>query len=63
MSALGQKRTLPHVSLVIAGGAWFFSNDPVRALAVAVAATPCPLILAAPVASSPALHKLQNGES
>jgi P-type E1-E2 ATPase len=51
MSALGQKRTLPHVSLlVIAGGAWFFSNDPVRALAVAVAATPCPLIWAAPVA-------------
>jgi heavy metal translocating P-type ATPase len=38
------------ITLVIAGGAWFFSNDPVRALAVAVAATPCPLILAAPVA-------------
>jgi heavy metal translocating P-type ATPase len=38
------------VTLVIAGGAWFFSNDPVRGLAVLVAATPCPLILAAPVA-------------
>jgi heavy metal translocating P-type ATPase len=38
------------ITLVIAGGAWFFSNDPVRALAVLVAATPCPLILAAPVA-------------
>jgi heavy metal translocating P-type ATPase len=38
------------VTLAIAGGAWFFSNDPVRALAVLVAATPCPLILAAPVA-------------
>jgi heavy metal translocating P-type ATPase len=38
------------ITLAIAGGAWFFSNDPVRALAVLVAATPCPLILAAPVA-------------
>ena len=38
------------ITLAIAGGAWFFSNDPVRGLAVLVAATPCPLILAAPVA-------------
>ena len=38
------------LTLAIAGGAGFFSNDPVRALAVVVAATPCPLILAAPVA-------------
>ena len=38
------------ITLAIAGGAWFLSNDPVRALAVVVAATPCPLILAAPVA-------------
>ncbi len=38
------------VALLIAGGAWFFSGDPVRGLAVLVAATPCPLILAAPVA-------------
>ena len=32
--------------------AWFFSHmgDPIRALAVLVASTPCPLILAAPVA-------------
>jgi heavy metal translocating P-type ATPase len=30
--------------------AWFVSGDPVRALAVLVVATPCPLILAAPVA-------------
>jgi heavy metal translocating P-type ATPase len=37
-------------TLVTAGGAWFFSNDPMRALAVLVASTPCPLILAAPVA-------------
>jgi heavy metal translocating P-type ATPase len=38
------------VTLVVAGGAWLFSGDPIRGLAVLVAATPCPLILAAPVA-------------
>ncbi|MEZ5852568.1 MAG: heavy metal translocating P-type ATPase [Hyphomicrobiaceae bacterium] len=38
------------VALVIAGAAWLFSGDPIRGLAVLVAATPCPLILAAPVA-------------
>ena len=38
------------VTLVIAGAAWALSGDPVRALAVLVVATPCPLILAAPVA-------------
>ena len=38
------------ITLAIAAGAWVFSNDPVRGLAVMVAATPCPLILAAPVA-------------
>jgi heavy metal translocating P-type ATPase len=38
------------ITLAVAAGAWFFSNDPVRGLAVLVAATPCPLILAAPVA-------------
>jgi heavy metal translocating P-type ATPase len=38
------------VSLLVAGGAWLWSGDPIRALAVMVAATPCPLILAAPVA-------------
>lgn len=37
-------------SLIVAGGAWVWSSDPVRGLAVLVAATPCPLILAAPVA-------------
>ena len=34
----------------IAGLAWILSGDPVRALAVLVVATPCPLILAAPIA-------------
>ena len=38
------------VSLLVAGGAWLLSGDPIRGLAVLVAATPCPLILAAPVA-------------
>ena len=38
------------VTLVVAGGAWLWSGDAIRALAVLVAATPCPLILAAPVA-------------
>jgi heavy metal translocating P-type ATPase len=38
------------VTLVLAGAAWLFSGDPIRGLAVLVASTPCPLILAAPVA-------------
>ena len=38
------------VTLVVAGIAWAASGDPVRALAVLVVATPCPLILAAPIA-------------
>ena len=38
------------LTLVIAGAAWAFSGDPVRLLAVLVIATPCPLILAVPVA-------------
>jgi heavy metal translocating P-type ATPase len=38
------------VSLGIAGAAWIISGDAIRGLAVLVAATPCPLILAAPVA-------------
>ena len=38
------------VTLVMAGGAWLFTGDPIRALAVLVVATPCPLILAVPIA-------------
>jgi heavy metal translocating P-type ATPase len=38
------------VSVALAGAAWLISGDPVRAVAVLVVATPCPLILAAPVA-------------
>jgi len=38
------------ITLLAAGVAWAVSGDPVRALAVVVVATPCPLILAAPIA-------------
>ncbi|HLY47706.1 MAG TPA: heavy metal translocating P-type ATPase [Solirubrobacteraceae bacterium] len=37
-------------TLLLAGLAWALSGDPVRGLAVVVVATPCPLILAAPIA-------------
>jgi len=37
-------------SLAVAGIAWAASGDPTRGLAVMVVATPCPLILAAPIA-------------
>src|SRR5512144_2788118 len=37
-------------TLLVAGLAWLVSGDPVRAVAVLVVATPCPLLLAAPVA-------------
>jgi heavy metal translocating P-type ATPase len=37
-------------TLFAAGAAWAISGDAVRALAVVVVATPCPLILAAPIA-------------
>ena len=38
------------VTIVVAGAAWYLTGDPIRGLAVLVVATPCPLILAAPVA-------------
>jgi len=38
------------VTVAIAGAAWWFTGDPIRAVAVLVVATPCPLILAVPVA-------------
>ncbi len=37
-------------SLLLAGSAWWFSQDPVRFAEVLVLATPCPLLIAAPVA-------------
>ena len=38
------------VALLLAGAAWALSGDPTRALTVLVVATPCPLILAVPIA-------------
>lgn len=38
------------VSFIIAGTAWIVSGDPLRFLQVLVVATPCPLLLAAPIA-------------
>jgi heavy metal translocating P-type ATPase len=38
------------LTVLIAGSAWLWSGDPIRALTVLVIATPCPLILAVPVA-------------
>ena len=38
------------LSLFIAGATWFFTGDVQPAIAVIVAATPCPLILAIPIA-------------
>jgi heavy metal translocating P-type ATPase len=43
-------RVFVPVTLAVAGAAWIISGDPARALAVLVVATPCPLLLAAPVA-------------
>jgi heavy metal translocating P-type ATPase len=38
------------VALILAGGAWLITGDAKRAVAVLVVATPCPLILAVPIA-------------
>jgi heavy metal translocating P-type ATPase len=38
------------LALAIAASAWWWSGDPVRFLSVAVIATPCPLLIAIPVA-------------
>ncbi len=38
------------VTFAVAAGAWALSGDPTRVLAVLVVATPCPLILATPIA-------------
>ncbi|MFX7825085.1 heavy metal translocating P-type ATPase, partial [Acinetobacter baumannii] len=38
------------VAVVRAGASWLLTGNPARCLAVLVVATPCPLILAVPVA-------------
>lgn len=52
MSRLADRYALVFLAatLVIAAGAWFVSGSALRAVAVLVVATPCPLILAVPVA-------------
>ncbi|MBV2234534.1 MAG: heavy metal translocating P-type ATPase [Sterolibacterium sp.] len=45
------------LSLGVAGLAWLISGDPMRALAVVVVATPCPLLLAVPVALISAISR------
>jgi heavy metal translocating P-type ATPase len=52
MVRLADRYAMPFtvVSLIIGGLAWFISGDPVRFAEVLVVATPCPLLLAAPVA-------------
>ncbi len=58
------------VTFALAGLAWFISRDPTRALAVLVVATPCPLILATPIAILSGMSRaakrgiiIRNGEA
>jgi ATPase, P-type (transporting), HAD superfamily, subfamily IC/heavy metal translocating P-type ATPase len=44
-------------TLLLAGAAWLASGEPVRAVAVLVVATPCPLLLAAPAAIAAGLSR------
>ncbi len=49
---LADRFSLPFtfVAFLIAGAAWLISGEPIRFLEVIVVATPCPLLLAAPIA-------------
>lgn len=48
------------ITLLIAGFAWYQAGDPVRAVAVLVVATPCPLILAVPIAWTAGMSRAAN---
>ncbi|MCC6779060.1 MAG: heavy metal translocating P-type ATPase [Hyphomicrobiales bacterium] len=52
MSRLADRYALVFLAatVLLAAGAWLWTGDPIRAVAVLVVATPCPLILAVPVA-------------
>jgi heavy metal translocating P-type ATPase len=52
MSRLADRYAMAFLAatVALAGAAWGWSGDPIRAVAVLVVATPCPLILAVPVA-------------
>jgi len=45
------------LTLLLAGGAWLISGEAVRAVAVLVVATPCPLLLAVPAAIASGLSR------
>jgi heavy metal translocating P-type ATPase len=49
---LADRYSIPFTALafLIAGGVWIVSGDPIRFLEVIVVATPCPLLLGAPIA-------------
>ena len=49
------------LTVLIAGAAWAVSGDPVRVVAVLVVATPCPLILALPVAIISGMSRAARG--
>lgn len=51
------------LTLLLAGIAWFVSGSAVRAVAVLVVATPCPLLLAAPVAIVAGLSRASRAET
>jgi heavy metal translocating P-type ATPase len=48
------------LALAISGLAWVVSGDPVRALSVLVVATPCPLLLAVPIAIVSGVSRAAN---
>lgn len=52
MARLADRYALVFLAITVAltGATWLWTHDPVRTLAVLVVATPCPLILAVPVA-------------
>ncbi|GAB3887466.1 heavy metal translocating P-type ATPase [Kibdelosporangium lantanae] len=48
------------VALAVAAVAWIVTGDPVRAVAVLVTATPCPLLLAVPIAVTAGMSRVSR---